>query len=92
MRRALELLEDGMRRTAVLWLVLCLCAAACNDEPGECSSHSDCAAGEVCRFGWDRCAPRCNADGTCADPLFCDICASSSCRTCADCVPACIER
>jgi hypothetical protein len=69
-------------------LGVCLPAA-----PGACDGHDDCAAGFVCLFGAQTCAPSCTDDGGCADPgLTCDPCATSSCLGCENCLGACLKN
>lgn len=68
------------------------CASACVSANGLCDDHDDCASGNVCLYGSQKCAPECTDFGGCDDPdLVCNDCATGSCPGCEDCVGACTE-
>lgn len=59
-----------------------------------CATSDDCESDEVCLFSTGKCALKCDPkkSDACSSNQTCDSCASSSCKTCQDCIAACVDR
>lgn len=78
--------DRGLVCALVVWLTL----TACDHEEALAPCDAGCGSAHVCLYARNVCVPVPDDAGNCPTGYRADPCGSSSCPSCANCIPACI--
>ena len=62
------------------------------DSPSLPPCDAGCGDAGVCLYAREVCVPAPDESGRCPEGYRSDVCGSSSCRECFDCIPACLPN